>query len=84
MDPYLVNTQSNEESSIKLVQIDSLDGDEDEEAGDGDFFVENVMTDNEEAAVREPKTGYFDRFVQKDVSQKTKSYLRNQNGSIKM
>ena len=42
------------------------------------------MTDNEEAAVREPKTGYFDRFVQKDVSQKTKSYLRNLNGSIKM
>ena len=52
--------------------------------GDEDFFVENVMTVNEEAAVREPKNGYFDRFVQKDVSQKTKSYLRNQNGSIKM
>ena len=50
---------------------------------DEDFFVENVMTVNE-AAVREPKNGYFDRFVQKDVSQKTKSYLRNQNGSIKM
>ena len=67
-----------------MIRIDSLDGDEDEEAGDGEFFVENVTTANEEAAVREPTTGYFDRFVQKDVSQKTKSYLRNLNGSIKM
>ena len=48
-----------------MIRIDPLD--EDEEAGDGEFFVENVMTANEEAAVREPKNGYFDRFVQKDV-----------------
>ena len=67
-----------------MIQIDPLDGDDDDEAGDGEFFVENIMTANAEAAVREPTTGYFDRFVQKDVSQKTKSYLRNQNGSIKM
>ena len=67
-----------------MIQIDPLDGDEDDEAGDGEFFVENVTTANEEAAIREPKNGYFDRFVQKDVSQKTKSYLRNLNASIKM
>ena len=26
-----------------MIRIDSLDGDEDEEAGDGEFFVENIM-----------------------------------------
>ena len=67
-----------------MIRLDTSDGDDENVAGDGDFFVENVVTVKEEAAVSEAKNGYFDRFVQKNVSEKTKSYLRNQLGSIKL
>ena len=78
------NSPSNQESSIELIRLDASDGDDENVVGDGDFFVENVVTVKEEAAVSEAKNGYFDRFVQKNVSEKTKSYLRNQLGSIKL